>query len=678
MYRATAFDSVRGDADWGALRASVLLAAAYYLGARIGFALTFDPLPISILWPPNAILLSALLLAPLHWWKYLLAAAFCAHLLVELQSGVSTGMVLCWFLSNASEALIGALLVRRFSQGPLALNTVHNVVVFFCCAAFAAPFFSSFIDAAFVKLIGGGESGYWAVWGARFISNVLAMLVIVPIALIWNSRGGLSSLIPRARRLEGAVLLAGIIAVSILALSLHRGHPSASTFLYLPLPLLLWAAFRFGPQGVSVGFTIVAFTLMWGTTHGLGPFFGTASQHAVLIQLFLISAAAPLIFLGALIEERDNAERDLRESEDRFATAFHASPDAVLITSWPAGEIIEVNEKWQALFGNRRQDVLGTTLYDLNVHADGSHWPRLADALRRDRMLRDQPFDLCAWSGAFLHTLVSSEAARIAGKVCAITTIRDVTRQRSMELELQERRKQLMHFTRVARLSELSGSLAHELNQPLTAILSNAQAAQRFIVRDPPDLSEIRSILDNIVAADIRAGEVIRGLRLLMKKGDTQFAPTSLNDVVEEVLTFSHSELISAGVQVTNRLSSDLPQINADRVQLQQLLLNLVSNASEAMQSTRREGRRLAITTTTGADGTAHLRVTDSGPGLPQARLQRLFEPFHTTKDHGLGLGLPICRMIIEAHSAVMRAENVKAGGATFHVVFPGLHEGLT
>src|SRR5688572_10328807 len=228
--------------------AALLVAAAYYLGAKVGLALTFSPHPISVLWPPNAILMGVLLVAPVRWWWLPIAAAFPAHLAAELQGGVPLAMVLCWYLSNASEALIGALFVRRFATHPVKLDSVQNVFVFVAGAVFLAPFLSSFLDAAFVVVIGWGQGGYWQLWNSRFYSNVLATLALVPLILTWFGGGAARAraMTPR-RRLEGAALLSGLLVVGVAVFDAPPSQfmPPAG-LLYLPLPFLAWAALRFG------------------------------------------------------------------------------------------------------------------------------------------------------------------------------------------------------------------------------------------------------------------------------------------------------------------------------------------------------------------------------------------------------------------------------------------------
>ena len=234
-------------------------------------------------------------------------------------------------------------------------------------------------------------------------------------------------------------------------------------------------------------------------------------------------------------------------------------------------------------------------------------------------------------------------------------------------------RAELAHLSRVTMLGELSGSMAHELNQPLTAILSNAQAAQRFLADDQPDLSELRDILGDIVAQDKRAGEVIRRLRLLLKKGEVQQHPLSVNEVVLEVLRLVRSDLVNQNFTAHTELAPGLPLVRGDGVQLQQVLLNLVMNACEAMAGAERDARQFTIRTDRSEDGCVRVSVVDCGPGIAPEKLEQIFESFYTTKAQGMGLGLAVCRSIITAHNGKLWATNNPGRGATFHFTLPAI-----
>jgi len=252
----------------------------------------------------------------------------------------------------------------------------------------------------------------------------------------------------------------------------------------------------------------------------------------------------------------------------------------------------------------------------------------------------------------------------------------EARRRRVAESEAEQQRQQLTHLTRVGVLGELSGAFAHELNQPLTAILSNAHAARLILEQVPVNLSEIRDILDDIVDDDCRAGGVIDRLRGLMKKNNASFKPLDFNSVVREVLDLAHSDLIGRNVAVNTALYHDLPPVRGDKVQLQQLLLNLVMNACDAMDTVERSSRILTLSTAPEVNGTIRVSIIDRGRGISPNLALRVFEPFFTTKEHGLGLGLSICRTIVAAHNGRLDVSNNPEGGAIFSITLPrgGLH----
>jgi C4-dicarboxylate-specific signal transduction histidine kinase len=232
-----------------------------------------------------------------------------------------------------------------------------------------------------------------------------------------------------------------------------------------------------------------------------------------------------------------------------------------------------------------------------------------------------------------------------------------------------EHRLELAHLGRVAVVGELSATLAHEMKQPLTAILANALAGQRLLQADGAATAELRAILEDIAADDRRAGAVINHVRGLVKRDGAKPQLLSTNEVVSEVLALVRADLQHRGVLVSTRLGEPAPLVLGDRVQLQQVLLNLVMNSCEAMSATPPGERRLVVSTAT--DGNAHIEVRDWGSGIAPDALESLFEPFVTTKRDGLGLGLTICRSILTAHGGQISAANNPERGATFLVSLP-------
>jgi signal transduction histidine kinase len=237
--------------------------------------------------------------------------------------------------------------------------------------------------------------------------------------------------------------------------------------------------------------------------------------------------------------------------------------------------------------------------------------------------------------------------------------------------EMQRLRQELAHIGRVSAMGELTASLAHELNQPLTAILNNAQVAQQLLTRAVVDVVELREILDDIVADDRRAADVIRRLRRLLRKGDLEYVPLDLNEIVTEVARLVTSDAAIRDVSLRLTVAPDLPGVRGDRVQLQQVLLNLVLNGLDAMRTLAVGDRILSIRTFREDETFVGVAVRDTGPGIAAKDADHIFEPLYTTKTEGIGMGLAIARTIVGAHGGRLATQNNVDGGATFQFILP-------
>jgi PAS domain S-box-containing protein len=254
----------------------------------------------------------------------------------------------------------------------------------------------------------------------------------------------------------------------------------------------------------------------------------------------------------------------------------------------------------------------------------------------------------------------------------ALRESKDLVALKHAELQIQQQREELTRVSRLAMLGEFSALLAHELSQPLGAIMTNAEAARHHLSREPHDLLEVRTILADIVAADHRATEIIQGLRQLHRKGSVHMQPVDLNAAVRDLLKLLQRDMTKWDVDLDTELARELPAVNGDPVQLQQVLLNLVTNACNAMADAEPKGRKLRVRTAASAEGVC-VTVADRGRGIPPESLTRIFDSFYTTRPEGMGLGLTVCRTIIEAHHGRLWAENNSDGGASFHFTLPAV-----
>ena len=955
-----------------------LVGVAYYVGALVGFALKFPSHSPSALWPPNSILLAALLVLPTRQWWVVFLGAFSAHLLVQLPSGVPVVMSLAFFLSNSCEALLGAYLIRRSIDGPLRFDSLKSAGVFVLAAVVVAPFLSSFLDAGFVTLIGWQEASYWQVWRERLPSNALAALAIPPVIVLWANDGpAWLQRVSTRQRVEALIMIGGLLAVSALVFAWEYSRRDATpALLFLPLPFLLWAALRFGPRATSASLLILIFVTIWGAAKGLGPFATLSPMQSVLsLQMFLLAISVPLIFLAAVIEERRKKEESLRESEERFRTMADTAP--VLIWTTDADKLCTyVSQTWLDLTGRIFEEELGngwaddihpsdrdarlaayahcfdqrspfTLEYRVRRHDGEYRWlldkgtPRFAsdgtflgyigsatDITERKRLeerLRAQHTvaqilaeattieeatprilramgECLGWDvGALWRVDREAEALRcvelwheasievpefervsreftfvpglglpgrvwsslepeyipdvvpdenfprapiaereglhaafgfpilLGGEVlgvieffsreigqpdrellnmlatigsqigqfierkraeaelreseqnyrmlfesidegfCTIEVLfdqnekpidyrflqinpsferqtgiknaagrrmreiapqheehwfeiygrivltgepmrfeneakqlgrwydvfafrvedpkrrrvgilfNDITERKRAEAEARDSERryrevwaELANANRVATMGQLSASIAQEVKQPITAAVTYALAARRWLGAEPPNFREVDDALSHVVKEGKRAGEVAARIPTLIKKAPARKDAVAINNAILAVIALTRMEAANNGVSVRTQLAEGLPPVQGDRVQLQQVLLNLIINAIEAMRDAGEDERELLISTRNEPDGVS-VEVRDSGTGFAPETLERVFAGFYTAKPGGLGMGLSICRSIIEAHGGRLRASANLPRGASFQFVLPAI-----
>lgn len=384
----------------------------------------------------------------------------------------------------------------------------------------------------------------------------------------------------------------------------------------------------------------------------------------VFVQALLISA------LVVSRQKQRRADRALRCAESKYRTVADYTYDWEYWTA-PDGSLNYVSPSCKRVTGySPREFIENPSLrHEIIIPEDRHVWDRHKAEPRLEMELQEIQFRIYTrdgeirWIDHICRPVIDQEGHFQGTRA----SNRDITEKKAAEAKAQQHRDELSHVTRVAALGGLTSSLAHELNQPLSAILNYASAAQRFLAGGEPNLIRVGEALQGIIRDDIRAAEVIRRIRSLLKKEAIRYESLSLNDVIEEILDLIGHDAALAKVSIAKELDPALPPIWGDRVQLQQVIHNLVLNAAAAMSRDMLDAPRVVLRTEIWEEYGVKVSVRDFGAGIDEAHKDRLFEPFYTTKPEGLGMGLAICHNIIHAHEGAIWAEKNPDGGATFH-----------
>jgi signal transduction histidine kinase len=651
------------------IRNVVIVAIAYYLGAELAFLIgTLSDRIFAPFWPPNIVLFCALLLAPpRQWWIYI-AAALPAHMLAELGVGMPMPQLIVAFATNCLIATANAFAVRRLMVEPPWFGTIRNTIIYVLITAFLSPAFCA-LGGAFVQILGGGSlNDYGLFWARWYAANALGSLTLGPIAMICMERTTRPTLAPAWRAVEAVIIAAFLVAACIIAFedlpSIASGY--LPLLLYLPLPIIVWAAVRFGAKGASGAIFVISIVLIWRTLNGPSLFdIGSPEANVFGMQLFLIGLSPPILLLGSAIEETRRAERSTRESEERISFAAASSNVGLWQYEFATGAFW-ATDYCRTLFGLSPNEPLTLDRLVSRIHPNDSPTASaaLASAISRatplDVEFRVQDGEEIKWIAVRARPVAGGD-----GKPTAMSgAFGDVTSRKFAEADADVQRQEIAHLMRVSMLGELSGGLAHELTQPLTAILSNAQAGKLLLAKGNKSLSEIGNIFDDIIAEGERAGEVIHRLRGMLKKGDVKHEPIDMNELIASTLRLLHSELIDRRMSISFDNATGLPETRGDPVQLQQTLLNLLMNAMDATEHMPPARRTISISTAATGEGGVEVHIYDRGTGLPPSREHEVFQPFFTTKKRGLGLGLSICTSIVKLHGGTLSLQNNVREGA--------------
>ena len=482
-----------------------------------------------------------------------------------------------------------------------------------------------------------------------------------------------------------AVLLTGCAGLALLTWILVASdfsHPATGALLYIIVIVLVSMT---GNIASGIGLAIIAtFCLNYFFTEPRFSFQMKALEDMVAVTAFALTAATIAVLVG-----RARRSGEAVALRDRLQVIIDTIPAMVWSIS-PDGSSDFLNKRFR--------DYTGLSLEDIRDWArmDALHRPWMNALHPDDRDMDDwsaalapgEPFEkearLRQFDGEYRRFLLRfvplrDEWGRIVEWYAKSTDIEDLRRAeeelRRREARLRDAQMELAHANRVTTTGQLAASIAHEVSQPVSAALTNANAARRWLRAKTPDLEEVGQALDRIIRDGGRASDIIDRIRALVRKAPTRHDRLDINETILQVIALTRSELRRSGTSLQTQLAEGLPLISGDRVQLQQVMLNLILNAVEAMSGSSATVRELLIRTGQDGPGSVLVAVQDSGPGLRRESLDRLFDAFYTTKADGLGMGLSICRSIIEAHGGRVWATPDLIQGASFQFTLPQQRE---
>jgi PAS domain S-box-containing protein len=673
-----------------ALRPSALPLLGFAVACVIGYMYwTVSPHPVPI-WPPYAILLSALLLtSPTWWWLYILVS-FPIRIVPALAPGTPMLLLITNWLNEVLTALVAAVLVRRFAPRPFRFTTLRAMGVYLASAVFLVPILPAFAGAAsYVPL----DVPFWWAVKTWFLQYALATLVLTPTIVIWVT-AGLTGLRPssRQRALEAFCLGAALVVVGGLLIFTQLELVIENGLYYLPLPLLVWAAVRFGPRGVATALTAVTcFALadlagLWGL---VTP--SSTPRQVLSLQLFLIATAVPLLLLAAQIEERKQAVEALRGSEVRFRASFESAGTGMMLVN-PTGRILQANQRLVQMLGYSEVELCTYTFLELTHPEDlEPNLLLLQKALAGDIDRYQMHTRYLHKAGNLVWTRVTAGMVRddAGHPLYLVDQLEDITVQKGLEQEREEARASELALRETkAQMDTFLGIASHELKTPLTSLKLSLQWSQRQLRKliqstpGPPGpggtgvqaaMEQLERTAHQMNRMEDLVNDLVDVSRIQAGKLELRPELVDLVVIVREAILGQREAEPYRGIYLEQPDDLSMP-VYADAGRIEQVVTNFLTNALKYSLADRPVEVGIEV-----EPEQVRVWVRDYGPGVPVSEQKHIWERFHRAQGVevqsgagvGLGLGLFISRMIVEHHQGQVGVESTPDQGATFWFTLP-------
>jgi PAS domain S-box-containing protein len=638
------------------------VAVLSYFAAKLGGTLIIRPGEAWPLWLGNVLLVSILLMVPRRMWPILIAAAFAAFILYDLQAGQTIRSIALLILSDTVEVITAALCLSYFFEGVPWLNSVKALAKFSLFAVVLAPFLGAFFVALAV------EGNYWTNWRISFFSEAIVYLTLMPAILGWINKGPARSQKSGTQYLEAAALIAGLVLIFGYLTFAAPGKSASELLLYSLVPFMLWSALRFGSTGVSTSVIVITVLAVWGATHGRGPFAGSGPLNGVLsLPLFLLFAAAPFMVLAAVVEEHQEA------SEQIFRSIFENAQIGISFFNIEK-KTLSINHALQEMMGYTEKELGHLETWNEISHPDesASAAERYAELVQGKREKYEWEQRFVRKDGRIAETNVRFSLIRdAAGKPRYVAALQeDITKRKRLEAELVAAKEVAEAATRAK--SDFLANMSHEIRTPMNAVLgmthltlkTELTAKQRdYLTKAKVAAQALLGIINDILDfSKIEAGKL-----------DLENTEFRLDQVLENLSDVVCQKVRDKDLEFLIASSKNLPpNLVGDPLRLGQILINLVNNA---VKFTDRGEVLVAVAVEEQLADRVKLRfsVRDSGIGMTPGQIDRLFQAFSqadtstTRKYGGAGLGLSISKRLVEMMEGTIWAESEPGAGSTFH-----------